>query len=174
MSKHTPEPWVRDRTSGIKCDIRAACGRMIALCWGLSTSKAAMRNTKEYREVCDANALRIVSCVNACATMSLQAEVTEVGKVYTVAQRTVVAVSSADYDLVLKYAGASDFVGIDQLFERGAAGNIEAGTKLLVIGWGKSRTGLPVREVRILDGVNKGLAVFVAELNLVTPAGGKK
>ena len=69
MSKHTPEPWVRDRDSGIKCDIRGSNGRKIALCWGLSSSKSAMLNAKHYKEECDANALRIVSCVNACAGM---------------------------------------------------------------------------------------------------------
>lgn len=54
--KFTPGPWIRDRKSGVRCDVRAANGRKVALCWGLSTSKGAQTNSPEYRAECDANA----------------------------------------------------------------------------------------------------------------------
>lgn len=69
MSAHTKEPWIRDTASGLNCDVRAESGRKVALCWGLSTTKAAMANSPAYRAECDANASRIVACVNACAGM---------------------------------------------------------------------------------------------------------
>ena len=63
--KHTPEPWLRDDRSGLECDVRAASGRKVALCWGLASNNA--RNyDKKYKAECDANARRIVACVNAC------------------------------------------------------------------------------------------------------------
>ena len=64
-TKHTPEPWIRDDRSGLECDVRAASGRKVALCWGLASNNA--RNyDKKYKAECDANARRIVACVNAC------------------------------------------------------------------------------------------------------------
>ena len=61
MSKHTIGPWLRDASSGIRCDVRSASGRKIALCWGLSTSRAARNNRPEYLAECDANALLIAA-----------------------------------------------------------------------------------------------------------------
>jgi hypothetical protein len=68
-AKHTPGPWVRDRRSGIGCDVRAANGRKVALCWGLSTSKAALNNTPAYRAECDANARLIAAAPCMLAAM---------------------------------------------------------------------------------------------------------
>ncbi len=63
MSKvaHTPGPWHRDRESGVRCDVRSESGRKIALCWGLSTSRAAQANSASYRAECDANARLIAA-----------------------------------------------------------------------------------------------------------------
>jgi hypothetical protein len=55
-AKHTAGPWHRDRSSGARCDVRAENGRKVALCWGLSTSKAAQTNADSYRDECNANA----------------------------------------------------------------------------------------------------------------------
>lgn len=38
----------------------------MALCWGLSTSKGAQRNSPRYKADCDAIARRFVACWNAC------------------------------------------------------------------------------------------------------------
>lgn len=61
MGMHTRGPWLRDTMSGMSCDVRAASGRKIALCWGLSTTKAANQNTAAYRAECDANARLIAA-----------------------------------------------------------------------------------------------------------------
>ena len=61
MSKHTPGPWLRDTASGLSCDVRASNGRKVALCWGLSTSRAAKANSPAYRAECDANARLIAA-----------------------------------------------------------------------------------------------------------------
>lgn len=58
-AKHTPGPWLGDRAAGVGCDVRAANGRKVAACWGLSTSAAARKNTPAYRAECDANAVLI-------------------------------------------------------------------------------------------------------------------
>jgi hypothetical protein len=55
--KHTPGPWLRDKKSGINCDVRAASGRKVALCWGLSA--VSTNNNPAYRAECDANAVLI-------------------------------------------------------------------------------------------------------------------
>ena len=54
--KWTPGPWLRDTASGLSCDVRASSGRKVALCWGLSTTRAAMENRPGYRAECNANA----------------------------------------------------------------------------------------------------------------------
>lgn len=53
--KHTPGPWLRDDRSGLECDVRAASGRKVALCWGLASNNASNYHPK-YRAECDANA----------------------------------------------------------------------------------------------------------------------
>lgn len=68
-TKHTPGPWFRDDRSGLECDVRASSERKIALCWGLASNNATNYNPK-YRAECDANARRIVACVNACEGIS--------------------------------------------------------------------------------------------------------
>lgn len=60
-AKHTEGPWLRDATSGLSCDVRATNGRKVALCWGLSTSRAAKSNSPAYRAECDANARLIAA-----------------------------------------------------------------------------------------------------------------
>ena len=55
-TKWTPGPWLRDTASGLSCDVRASSGRKVALCWGLSTTRAAMENRPGYRAECNANA----------------------------------------------------------------------------------------------------------------------
>ena len=58
--KHTPGPWIRDVHSGIDCDVRAANGRKVALCWGLASNHAT--NYKpQYRAECAANARLIAA-----------------------------------------------------------------------------------------------------------------
>lgn len=52
-TKHTSGPWLRDTQSGINCDVRAASGRKVALCWGLSACNTLR---PAYRAECDANA----------------------------------------------------------------------------------------------------------------------
>ena len=57
-TKHTPGPWFRDDRSGLECDVRAASGRKVALCWGLASNNA--RNyDKKYKAECDAISTRI-------------------------------------------------------------------------------------------------------------------
>ena len=59
-TKHTPGPWFRDDRSGLECDVRAASGRKVALCWGLASNNA--RNyDKKYKAECDANARLIAA-----------------------------------------------------------------------------------------------------------------
>ena len=53
--KHTPGPWHRDARSGPGCDVRAASGRKVALCWGLASNNAS-NYRPGYRAECDANA----------------------------------------------------------------------------------------------------------------------
>ena len=53
--KHTPGPWLRDDCSGLDCDVRAASGRKVALCWGLASNNATNYRA-DYRAECDANA----------------------------------------------------------------------------------------------------------------------
>ena len=53
--KHTPGPWLRDDRSGLDCDVRAASGRKVALCWGLASNNATNYRA-DYRAECDANA----------------------------------------------------------------------------------------------------------------------
>lgn len=62
---HTQTPWKRDASSGVSCDVRAENGRKVALCWGLSTTKAAQHNTPAYKAECSANAHFIVLACNA-------------------------------------------------------------------------------------------------------------
>ena len=54
-NKHTPGPWLRDDCSGLDCDVRAASGRKVALCWGLASNNATNYRA-DYRAECDANA----------------------------------------------------------------------------------------------------------------------
>lgn len=54
-AKHTPGPWLRDASSGMKCDVRAANGRNVALCWGLAANHESNYKVR-YRAECDANA----------------------------------------------------------------------------------------------------------------------
>ena len=54
-NKHTPGPWLRDDRSGLDCDVRAASGRKVALCWGLASNNATNYRA-DYRAECDANA----------------------------------------------------------------------------------------------------------------------
>lgn len=54
-NKHTPGPWLRDDRSGLGCDVRAASGRKVALCWGLASNNATNYRA-DYRAECDANA----------------------------------------------------------------------------------------------------------------------
>lgn len=65
----TPGPWHRDISSGTRCDVRAENGRKVALCWGLSTSKAAAANSDRYREECDANAHLIAAAPDLLAAL---------------------------------------------------------------------------------------------------------
>ena len=65
MSKHTPEPWVAtDRA--IKRDNGFGYGEIIANVPGGNTSGPFFVQSNEE---CEANARRIVACVNACAGM---------------------------------------------------------------------------------------------------------
>jgi hypothetical protein len=65
-AKHTPGPWVRDRVSGLNCDVRSSSGRRVALCWGLSATAAA-KNSDAYRAECDANAVLIAAAPDLLA-----------------------------------------------------------------------------------------------------------
>jgi len=58
--KHTPGPWHRDARSGLDCDVRAASGRKVALCWGLASNNAS-NYRPGYRAECDANARLIAA-----------------------------------------------------------------------------------------------------------------
>lgn len=77
---HTPGPWLRDRASGLKGDVRAASGKRIALCFGLREPRKRKGETPEayrvrferYRDECDANACRIVAAVNACEGIPIE------------------------------------------------------------------------------------------------------
>ena len=62
---HTPGPWVRDRASGLNCDVRGGNNRKVALCWGLSA--AAAKNADPYRAECDANAVLIAAAPDLLA-----------------------------------------------------------------------------------------------------------
>lgn len=62
---HTPGPWVRDRASGLNCDVRGGNNRKVALCWGLSA--AAAKNSDAYRAECDANAVLIAAAPDLLA-----------------------------------------------------------------------------------------------------------
>lgn len=79
-AKHTPGPWTRDRTSGVRCDARAENGRKVALCWGLSTSRAAQMNTPAYKAECDANANLIAVAPTMFNFVTLIAGFTEAGR----------------------------------------------------------------------------------------------
>lgn len=65
MSKHTPEPWVATGRA-IKRDNGFSYGEIIANVLGGKTSGPFF--VQSYDE-CEANAIRIVGCVNACAGM---------------------------------------------------------------------------------------------------------
>lgn len=68
-AKHTPGPWHRDRASGLACDVRAAGGKKIALCFGFSeprklkgeTATAYRARFERYRAQCDVNAVLIAT-----------------------------------------------------------------------------------------------------------------
>jgi len=86
-----PRDWtqgkvVRDTGSGMTCDIRHEDGRVMALCWGLSTSKAAKFNSQRYRADCDAVANRFVACWNLCAGLSNEelAQAQKLGPIRTI------------------------------------------------------------------------------------------
>ena len=86
-----PKDWtqgkvVRDTGSGMTCDIRHEDGRVMALCWGLSTSKAAKFNSQRYRADCDAVANRFVACWNLCAGLSNEelAQAQKLGPIRTI------------------------------------------------------------------------------------------
>lgn len=65
-AKHTPLPWLRDRSSGLECDVRAASKRKVALCFGLSQTPHKTREAMNaYKAECDANAEFIVRACNA-------------------------------------------------------------------------------------------------------------
>lgn len=64
--KFSPGPWLRDRKSGASCDVRAAGGRKIALCWGLTTGDPTR---KAYRDECDANANLIAAAPDMLAAL---------------------------------------------------------------------------------------------------------
>lgn len=74
MSKHTPEPWIAiDRA--IKLNNGFGYGETVANVPGGNTSGPFFVQSDEE---CEANARRIVSCVNACAGMEdPAAEITE-------------------------------------------------------------------------------------------------
>lgn len=79
-AQHTPGPWLRDRTAGLRCDVRAASGRKIALCFGLADPRKRKGESIEqyreryeaYRKRCDADAVRIVAAVNACEGIPIE------------------------------------------------------------------------------------------------------
>lgn len=105
-----PKDWtqgkvVRDTRSGLTCDIRHEDGRAMALCWGLSTSKAAKFNTQRYRDDCDAIANRFVACWNLCAGLSNEdlAQAQKMGPVRTIyAKNRALAERDALHAAVLK------------------------------------------------------------------------
>jgi len=53
MSAHTPGPWRRDIGAGLRGDVRAENGRMVAVCWGINTGDPYR---PAYKAECDANA----------------------------------------------------------------------------------------------------------------------
>lgn len=57
-TEHTPEPWRTDAKSGFPQDVHDATGNLVAAC-----SEANFG---------EANARRIVACVNACAGISIE------------------------------------------------------------------------------------------------------
>jgi len=60
--KRTPGKWIHDVVSGVNCDVRAASGRKVALCWGLTNGNPFR---SEYKAECDANAAFIAACAGA-------------------------------------------------------------------------------------------------------------
>ena len=64
MSKHTPEPWIIHSTSSHICNKQ---GTIIATLWCIGEAAGA-QGMKYYPES-EANAARIVACVNACKGM---------------------------------------------------------------------------------------------------------
>lgn len=62
----TPGPWLRDRASGFNCDVRAASGRKVALCWGLTTGSPLR---PAYLAECDANAVLIATAPDMLAML---------------------------------------------------------------------------------------------------------
>lgn len=67
--KHTPGPWLRDDCSGLDCDVRAASGRKVALCWGLASNNATNYRA-DYRAECDANAHLIAAAPELLEALS--------------------------------------------------------------------------------------------------------
>ena len=67
-NKHTPGPWLRDDCSGLDCDVRAASGRKVALCWGLASNNATNYRA-DYRAECDANAHLIAAAPELLAAL---------------------------------------------------------------------------------------------------------
>ena len=68
--KHTPGPWLRDDCSGLDCDVRAASGRKVALCWGLASNNATNYRA-DYRAECDANAHLIAAAPELLEALQL-------------------------------------------------------------------------------------------------------
>lgn len=71
-TSHTPGPWLRDDTSGMKCDVRASNGRKVALCWGLGNGD---NYRKEYKAECDANARLIAAAPELLESAKAIAEI---------------------------------------------------------------------------------------------------
>lgn len=68
MSKHSPGPWRRDTTGGMKGDVRAANGRWVALCYGIG-NQTGCYSEKFTRAVNDANARLIAAAPEMLALL---------------------------------------------------------------------------------------------------------
>ena len=69
QASHTPGPWMPDESSGI-CNVTGSHGRSICSTGGYQNNAEDVRNVRAENE---ANAARIVACVNACEGINPEA-----------------------------------------------------------------------------------------------------
>lgn len=99
MSEHTPEPWVLEQVSGAPLwHVEDLAGNPIAVAEQRTNARVAFDFERE------ANALRIVACVNACA--GIETSALESGVVQEMREAL-----QAAYDVVEKAADKEDGVG---------------------------------------------------------------